>query len=123
VGTARSAPSPTLRKLDRRRSTRHDHHPHERDLSPLVAIAVFAATVVTDAVYVFFTAAVTSRQRFRAANWSSIWYLLSAFSVISYTGNPAYVAFAALGSWVGAYLSVTWLNRGKAVAPLRPGAP
>ena len=49
-------------------------------LSPLVAIAVFAATVVTDAVYVFFTAAVTSRQRFRAANWSSIWYLLSAFS-------------------------------------------
>jgi hypothetical protein len=31
-------------------------------LSPLVAIAVFAATVVTDAVYVFFTAAVTSRQ-------------------------------------------------------------
>lgn len=123
MGTARSAPSPTLRKLDRRRSTRHDHHPHERDLSPLVAIAVFAATVVTDAVYVFFTAAVTSRQRFRAANWSSIWYLLSAFSVISYTGNPAYVAFAALGSWVGAYLSVTWLNRGKAVAPLRPGAP
>ena len=92
-------------------------------LSPLVAIAVFAATVVTDAVYVFFTAAVTSRQRFRAANWSSIWYLLSAFSVISYTGNPAYVAFAALGSWVGAYLSVTWLTRGKAVAPLRPGAP
>ena len=82
-------------------------------LSPLVAIAVFAATVVTDAVYVFFTAAVTSRQRFRAANWSSIWYLLSAFSVISYTGNPAYVAFAALGSWVGAYLSVTWLNRAK----------
>jgi uncharacterized membrane protein YhaH (DUF805 family) len=92
-------------------------------LNPLIAAAVFAATVVTDAVYVFFTAAVTSRQRFRAANWSSIWYLLSAFSVISYTGNPAYVAFAALGSWVGAYLSVTWLTRGKAVAPLRPGAP
>jgi uncharacterized membrane protein YhaH (DUF805 family) len=92
-------------------------------LNPLIAAAVFAATVVTDAVYVFFTAAVTSRQRFRAANWSSIWYLLSAFSVISSTGNPAYVAFAALGSWVGAYLSVTWLTRGKAVAPLRPGAP
>jgi uncharacterized membrane protein YhaH (DUF805 family) len=66
-------------------------------LSPLVAMAVFAATVVTDAVYVLFTAAVASRQRFRAANWSSIWYLLSAFSVISYTGNPAYVVFAALG--------------------------
>jgi hypothetical protein len=92
-------------------------------LSPLVAMAVFAATVVTDAVYVLFTAAVASRQRLRAANWSSIWYLHSAFTVISYTANPAYVVFAAIGSWVGAYLSLTWLNRGKAVAPLRPGAP
>lgn len=92
-------------------------------LSALVAMAVFAATVVTDAVYVLFTAAVASRQRFRAANWSSIWYLLSAFSVISYTGNPVYVAFAALGSWVGAYLSLTWLNRGQAPVPMRPGAP
>lgn len=92
-------------------------------LSPLIAVAVFCATVVTDAVYVFFTAAVASRQRLRAANWSSIWYLLSAFAVISYTGNPAYVVFAALGSWVGAYLSVTWLNRGQAAVTMRPGAP
>lgn len=93
-------------------------------LNPLVAIAVFAATVVTDAVYVFFTAAVTARHRIRAANWSSLWYLLSAFAVINYTGNPTYVVFAALGSWVGAYLSVTWLNRGQQVAaPIRPGPP
>ncbi len=93
-------------------------------LNPLVAIAVFAATVVTDAVYVFFTAAVTARHRIRAANWSSLWYLLSAFAVINYTGNPTYVVFAALGSWVGAYLSVTWLNRGQqAAAPIRPGPP
>jgi uncharacterized membrane protein YhaH (DUF805 family) len=93
-------------------------------LNPLVATAVFAATIVTDAVYVFFTAAVTARHRIRAANWSSIWYLLSAFTVINYTGNPAYVVFAALGSWVGAYLSMTWLKRGEsAVAPVRPGPP
>jgi uncharacterized membrane protein YhaH (DUF805 family) len=91
-------------------------------LNPFLAIAVFAATVVTDAVYVFFTAAVVSRHRLRAANWSSLWYLLSAFSVISYTGNPVYVAFAALGSWVGAYVSLTWLKRGQpAAAPIRPG--
>jgi len=93
-------------------------------LNPLVALAVFAATIVTDAVYVFFTAAVASRHRLRAANWSSVWYLLAAFSVISYTGNPVYVVFAAVGSWVGAYLSVTWLNRGRSeVAPVRPGPP
>jgi hypothetical protein len=94
------------------------------DFNPLVALAVFCATIITDAVYVQFTAAVASRHRLRAANWSSIWYLLAAFSVISYTGNAAYVVFAALGSWVGAYLSVTWLNRGQGVAtPIRPGPP
>jgi uncharacterized membrane protein YhaH (DUF805 family) len=93
-------------------------------LNPLIAAAVFGATIVTDAVYVFFTAAVTARHRIRAANWSSVWYLLSAFAVINYTGNPVYVVFAALGSWVGAYLSVTWLNRGKSEAtPIRPGQP
>jgi hypothetical protein len=93
-------------------------------LNPFIAAAVFGATIVTDAVYVFFTAAVTARHRFRAANWSAVWYLLSAFAVINYTGNPVYVVFAALGSWVGAYLSVSWLNRGeRAAAPIRPGQP
>ena len=93
-------------------------------LNPLIAAAVFGATIVTDAVYVFFTAAVTARHRFRAANWSAVWYLLSAFVVINYTGNPGYVVFAALGSWVGAYLSVTWLKRGEpAAAPIRHGQP
>src|ERR1700744_297232 len=90
-------------------------------LNPFIAAAVFGATIITDAVYVFFTAAVTARHRFRAANWSAVWYLLSAFAVINYTGNPVYVVFAAVGSWVGAYLSVTWLNRGQGeAAPMRP---
>jgi uncharacterized membrane protein YhaH (DUF805 family) len=94
------------------------------DFNPLIAFAVFGATIITDAVYVQFTAAVASRHRLRAANWSSIWYLLAAFSVISYTGNAVYVVFAALGSWVGAYLSVTWLNRGQpAATAIRPGPP
>jgi hypothetical protein len=38
-----------------------------------------------------------------------VWYLLSAFAVINYTGNPVYVIFAALGSWIGAFGAVTWL--------------
>jgi uncharacterized membrane protein YhaH (DUF805 family) len=80
-------------------------------VDPLVAIGVVLATGVTDAAYVFFNAAVTARHRMRAANWSAIWYLLSAFAVISYTQNAIYVLFAALGSWLGAYASVTWLSR------------
>jgi hypothetical protein len=37
---------------------------------------------------------------------------LSAFAVISYTENAVYVVFAATGSWLGAFASVTWLGRG-----------
>jgi hypothetical protein len=93
-------------------------------LNVLVALAVFGATIVTDAVFVMFTAAVASRHRFWAANWSAVWYLLAAVSVISYTSNAIYVVFAAAGSWVGAYVSMTWLNRGEsAVSPVRPGPP
>ena len=58
-----------------------------------------------------FNAAVSSRRRVPAATWSSVWYLLSAFAVISYTRNWVYVCFAALGSWIGAYVSMTWLRR------------
>jgi uncharacterized membrane protein YhaH (DUF805 family) len=91
-------------------------------ISPLIALGVFSATAVTDAAYVFFNAAVVARHRVRAANWSGIWYLLSAFAVISYTENPIYVAFAALGSWVGAFASVTWLVRREPV-PTRHNPP
>jgi len=62
-------------------------------------------------VYVVFNAAVSARKRLPAATWSSVWYLLSAFAVISYTQNWVYVVFAAAGSWVGAYASMTWLRR------------
>ena len=59
----------------------------------------------------FFNAAVVARHRVTAANWSAIWYLISAFAVISYTEQAVYVVFAALGSWIGAVVSTTWLAR------------
>jgi len=80
-------------------------------IHPFLALGVAASTAATDAVYVMFNAAVSSRRRVPAATWSSVWYLLSAFAVISYTRNWVYVCFAALGSWVGAYVSMTLLRR------------
>ena len=80
-------------------------------IDPLIALGVLVATGVTDAAYVFFNAAVVARHPIRAANWSAVWYMLSAFAVIKYTENAFYVLFAALGSWLGAYLSVTLLLR------------
>ena len=79
-------------------------------LNPLIAIGVVVSTATTDAVYVLFNAAVSDRRRIRAASWSAIWYLLSAFAVISYTQNAIYVLFAASGSWIGAFCAMTWLK-------------
>ena len=81
-------------------------------IHPWLALGVVLSTAATDAVYVMFSAAVASRRRVPAATWSSVWYLLSAFAVISYTRNWVYVCFAAVGSWIGAYLSMSFLRRG-----------
>lgn len=79
--------------------------------NPWIAVGVTASTALTDAVYVLFTSAVSARRRVSAASWSSLWYMLSAFAVISYTTDSIYVVFAALGSWLGAFGAVTWLKR------------
>ena len=90
------------------------------EIDPLVALGVLVATATTDAAYVFFTAAVVARRRVPAATWSSVWYLLSSFAVISYTNNWIYVLFAAAGSWIGAFATITFLHR--TPPPLGPAA-
>jgi hypothetical protein len=87
-----------------------------------LAAGVVVATAATDAVYVMFTSSVIARRRFAAASWSSVWYLLSSFAVISYTNNWIYVLFAAIGSWLGAYASMTYLHKPPShpPAPLKP---
>ena len=93
----------------------------ERSIGPIdpwLSLGVFVCTAATDNVYVMFNAAVSSQRRVPAATWSSVWYLLSAFAAISYTKNWAYVGFAAAGSWMGAFLSMTLLRR-----PLKIGRP
>lgn len=94
---------------------------HVRPIVPLVALGVVVATAVTDAVYVMFTASVAARRRVPAASWSSLWYLLSSFAIISYTSNWVYVGFAAIGSWIGAYATITVLRRSP--APETPVSP
>jgi uncharacterized membrane protein YfcA len=84
---------------------------HLAQINPVLAVGVVLSTAATDAVYVFFTAAVSGRRRFSAATWSSAWYLLSSFAVITYTRDWTYVLFAAAGSWIGAYLSMSLLHR------------
>jgi hypothetical protein len=90
-------------------------------INPFIAGGVLLATAATDAVYVMFTSAVAARRRLPAATWSSFWYILSSYAVINYTENWLYVAFAAAGSWIGAFVSVTLLQRPGSRVPM--GAP
>ena len=92
------------------------------EIDPLLAAAVLIATACTDAIYVMFTTAVVRRRRLSAASWSSMWYLLSSFAVINYTQHWAYVIFAAAGSFVGAYVTLTFLHPGPSYPPQPPGS-
>lgn len=89
-----------------------------------IAIGVLIATAATDAAYVMFTSAVVARHPVQAANWSGVWYMLSSFAVISYTNNWAYVLFAVVGSWIGAYLTLKYFRHEPTnpPAPLKPTA-
>ncbi len=93
---------------------------HFAHLHPALAFGVIVSTAATDAVYVFFTASVSARRRFSAATWSSVWYLLSSFAVISYTRDWAYVLFAALGSWIGAFISMSLIRTPASPLPVPP---
>ena len=86
-------------------------------INPFIGAGVLLATAATDAVYVMFTSAVAARRRLPAATWSSFWYILSSYAVINYTENWLYVCFAAAGSWIGAFISVTLLQRPRPRVP------
>ncbi len=96
---------------------------HFRHIAPLLALGVVASTAATDAVYVMFSAAVARRRRLPAATWSSVWYLISSFAVISYTKDWVYVLFAAMGSWIGAYASMSLLHERPSNPPSTVGPP
>jgi hypothetical protein len=84
---------------------------HLANIDLWIALGVVAATALTDAVCVLFTASIIHRKDLAAANWSAMSYMLSAFAVISFTNNWIYVVFAALGSWIGAYATMKYLHR------------
>jgi uncharacterized membrane protein YhaH (DUF805 family) len=87
------------------------------EIDLLIAPAVLVATACTNAIYVMFTNAVVRRKRLPAAVWSSVWYLLSSFAVISYTHHWVYVLFAAAGSFIGAYVTMAFLHPGPTYPP------
>ncbi|MDP2837863.1 MAG: hypothetical protein Q8O53_01115 [Candidatus Moranbacteria bacterium] len=79
---------------------------HLASFDPVLALAIFAAYVIIDALYAYYTLSVTQYHALSAATSGLIIHLLLAFGVINYIGNYLYVFPLALGSWVGTYIMV-----------------
>lgn len=71
-----------------------------------IAIAVFIAYLLIDAMYAYYTLAVTRKKPMAAASVGALMHFLIAFGVLNYVQNYLYVIPLALGSWIGTYLVV-----------------
>jgi hypothetical protein len=73
-----------------------------------LAAIIFIAYIVIDALYAYYTFAITKRHAFSSANSGLIIHFLLAFGVINYVENYLYIIPLALGSWVGTYAMVKY---------------
>jgi hypothetical protein len=78
-------------------------------IDPLIAGGVVLSTTLTDAVYVFFNAAVSARRRFARGDVEQ--RLVSARRVCGHQLQVELGACAAaLGSWIGSFVSIMALD-------------
>lgn len=71
-----------------------------------VAVVVFVAYLLVDAMYAYYTLAVTKNKPIVAASVGASMHFLIAFGVLNYVQNYLYVLPLAIGSWIGTYLVV-----------------
>lgn len=71
-----------------------------------IALLIFVAYFVVDALYAHYTLSVTKRKPFAAATTGSFMHFILAFGVLSYVQNFLYVIPLAIGSWIGTYIVV-----------------
>lgn len=73
---------------------------------PAIALGVFLAYLIVDALYAYYTLAVTQARPAVAATTGAVMHFLLALGVLSYVQNYLYIIPIAIGSWVGTYLVV-----------------
>jgi hypothetical protein len=74
----------------------------------LVAVGLFFAATLLDAIFALYTVAVVNTNPMRAANLSFLTYTLEAVGVVNYVNNKWYLAPLACGAFVGSYAVVKW---------------
>jgi uncharacterized protein YebE (UPF0316 family) len=71
-----------------------------------IAIGLYVAAFVLDAVFALYTVAVVKNQALRAASWSLLTYLLYAIGIVNLVENKWYIIPLSLGAFSGAYIIV-----------------
>ena len=71
-----------------------------------LALAIFLAYFLIDALYAYYTLAVVGREAFKSASIGAFMHFLLAFGVINYVQNFLYIIPLAAGSWLGTYFAV-----------------
>ena len=84
------------------------------DFNIFVAVGLFFAATLLDAVFALYTVAVVNTAPLRAASLSFLTYMLEAVGVVNYVHNKWYLAPLALGAFAGSYAVVKWEARKKA---------
>jgi len=70
----------------------------------LIAFGVLIAYVVVDALFAYYTLAITKRRAVAAATSGALMHFLLALGVLSYVQNYLYILPIAIGSWIGTFL-------------------
>lgn len=90
-----------------------------RDFDATIALIIFAAYIIVDGAWAYYTIAVLERKAVRAATLGSVMYFLLALGVLNYVHNYLYLVPLALGSWLGTYIVVRSNVRVESVPPIK----
>lgn len=70
-------------------------------------LLVFLAYVLLDIIWAEYTKAIASKKRLMAASWAAIIPVMSSVLFIMFVSNPWLLSAAALGAFVGTWISVS----------------
>lgn len=76
-----------------------------------VAIVVFVAYLLVDAMYAYYTLAVIKGRPVASASVGATMHFLIALGVLNYVQNYLYVIPLAIGSWFGTYFVVRYSSK------------
>lgn len=72
----------------------------------VLAVMIFVAYLLVDALYAQYTFYVTQYKEYSAATIGALMHFILAFGVLNYVQNFLYIVPLAMGSWVGTFLVI-----------------